>query len=149
MTNVLVVANQTATSQRLIDAVVSRSSQGECSFTLLVPVIPPKAGILPGMTSAATNVPHRAIAALDEYEIARQQMGAAIEGFRRAGVHVVGDVGDPDPVKAVADSLKHRQIDEIILSTLDRAVSRWLHQDVPSRIHRKFDLPVTVVSPEG
>ena len=46
-------------------------------------------------------------------------------------------------MRAVIES---RQIDEIIISTLPTTISRWLRQDLPSRVERKFSLPVTVVT---
>jgi GABA permease len=38
-----------------------------------------------------------------------------------------------------------RHFDEIIVSTLPTHVSRWLHQDLPHRLERKTQLPVTHV----
>ena len=62
-----------------------------------------------------------------------------------AGVKAGGEVGDPDPVCAVRDALARGQFDEIIVSTLPERLSRWLHQDLPSRLEHKFHLPVTHV----
>jgi len=36
----------------------------------------------------------------------------------------------------------------VIVSTLGRRFSRWLHRDLPGRI-RAMGLPVTVVAPDG
>jgi hypothetical protein len=51
-----------------------------------------------------------------------------------------------DPVAAVGHCLKAQGYDEIIVSTLPKTVSRWLHQDVPHRIARKYKIPVTTVT---
>jgi cell pole-organizing protein PopZ len=59
---------------------------------------------------------------------------------------VTGDVVGPDVMKGLAEVLRRRQFDEIIVSTLPPGVSRWLHQDLPHRVERKFGLPVTVVT---
>lgn len=149
MPSILILANQTATSRQLIAEVARRHAEPDCTFTLLVPAVAPKLSTLQGMTSAATNVPYRSNAGIDEYEVARHQLGAAIEAFRQAGVRVTGDVGDPDPLKAVERYLAGNQVDEIIVSTLSTAVSRWLHQDLPSKLHRKFGIPVTVVTAQS
>jgi hypothetical protein len=37
-------------------------------------------------------------------------------------------------------------VSEIILSTLPGGVSRWLRQDVPSRMKGAMNVPVTVVT---
>ena len=62
------------------------------------------------------------------------------------GVTVTGAVGETDAVRAVKSVLDSRPIDEIIISTLPTSLSRWLHQDLPHRVERKFKLPVTVVT---
>jgi hypothetical protein len=36
--------------------------------------------------------------------------------------------------------------DEIILSTLAPGLSRWLRQDLPHRISRAFELPISTVT---
>ncbi|TWF74984.1 hypothetical protein FHX44_11868 [Pseudonocardia hierapolitana] len=53
---------------------------------------------------------------------------------------------DPDPMRAVEDALGRQEFDEIIVSTLPVRLSRWLHQDLPARLGRKFHLPVTHVA---
>jgi hypothetical protein len=45
---------------------------------------------------------------------------------------------------AVEDALRSGNFDEIIVSTLPRSVSRWLHIDLPRRVAH-FGLPVTTV----
>jgi hypothetical protein len=99
-----------------------------------------------GMLAASVSVAPNSVEADADYAMAEQRLRAAIEVFRSNGVRVTGDVGDPGPMKAIEKYLKTREFDEIIVSTLDHAVSRWLHQDLPTRVHRKFNLPVTVVS---
>jgi hypothetical protein len=39
-------------------------------------------------------------------------------------------------------------VTEVILSTLPSGASRWLRQDVPSRMKGAIDVPVTVVTEE-
>jgi hypothetical protein len=58
-------------------------------------------------------------------------------------------VGDPSPVEAIRDALRDREFDGIILSTLPPGISRWLRQDLPSRVEKEFDLPVTHVIGEA
>jgi hypothetical protein len=58
---------------------------------------------------------------------------------------VDGAVADPDPVRAVADAVRGREFDEIIVFTLPPRLSRWLHHDLPTRLQQEFHLPVTDV----
>jgi len=51
-----------------------------------------------------------------------------------------------DPVDAAHDALRRVTVDEIILSTLPAGISRWLGQDVPSRLRGSVQVPVTVVT---
>jgi hypothetical protein len=74
---------------------------------------------------------------------ARRRLDQGLARLHEAGAEVGGEIGNHSPLTAVTDCLAHRRFDEIILSTLPSGVSRWLHQDLPKRIRRKFDLPVT------
>ena len=61
-----------------------------------------------------------------------------------AGSEVTGHVGDAEPVAAISDTLHEREVDEIIISTLPRRLSRWMRIDLPSKV-RGLGLPVTHV----
>ncbi len=82
----------------------------------------------------------------DEREIAAERLQFGLEWMRGLGVAVTGEVGETDAVRAVRNVLASRPIDEIIISTLPTSLSRWLRQDLPSRVERKFKLPVSVVT---
>jgi hypothetical protein len=138
---VLVVANQTITNEALLEAVKKRAAEQECTFTLLVPATP-------SADLSAVNLPHspNGTDEADQYELARTRLSLGLRTFRQEGIHADGDVGDPDPIQAIRECLNNRQFDEIIVSTLPRNVSRWLHQDLPHKVERKFHLPVTVIT---
>jgi hypothetical protein len=100
-----------------------------------------------GMLSASVNIPQSSGGDEgEEYRVAQHRLDSAIESFRQAGIRVDGNVGDPDPIKAIGAYLRYREFDEIIVSTLPRGISRWLHQDLSHRIERKFHLPVAVIT---
>jgi hypothetical protein len=112
-----------------------------------VPAVPAKSSAMTGMLSASVNIPQSSGGDEgEEYRVAQHRLDSAIESFRQAGIRVDGNVGDPDPIKAIGAYLRYREFDEIIVSPLPRGVSRWLHQDLPHKIDRKFHLPVTVVT---
>jgi hypothetical protein len=132
MASVLVVANRTAESEELLEALKARSAQGACTFTLLVPSTPHGVAWAADMHSGS-----------DEAEAHVQN---AVERFRAAGLDVVeGKVGDPDPVAATQDAVNFGKFDEIIVSTLPRHLSKWLKLDLPHRVERSTGLPVTHV----
>ena len=70
-------------------------------------------------------------------------------GCAALGIEADGEIGDRDPILAVKDAMRGREIDEIILSTLPAGVSRWLGADVPGRLRDAVLVPVTVVTQRG
>jgi hypothetical protein len=131
---ILVVANQTACGDELLEVIESRLRDGPCRFTLLVPATPP--------AEHATWTEGSARA------LAKRRMAEALERFAAAGAaDAEGVVGDPHPVRAIDDVMIDATFDEIVLSTLPPGVSRWLRLDLPRRVER-FALPVTTVIAE-
>ena len=132
MADVLVVANRTAESPELIDALRERAAQGEVVFTLLVPSTPHGVAWAADMHSGS-----------DEAE---GHMNNAVEGMRAAGLNVKeGKVGDPDPIAAVQDEVNFASYDEVVVSTLPGGISKWLKLDLPHRVERSTGLPTTHV----
>ena len=52
-------------------------------------------------------------------------------------------LGDVDPACAVIEVWDPRRWDEILVSTLPNSTSRWLQIDLPHRIQRAIDAPVS------
>jgi hypothetical protein len=75
--------------------------------------------------------------------VAEKRLEAALERFRGVGCEVDGEVGDASPMLAVRDCLMAGGYDEVILSTLPPGASRWLKQDLPHRLERKYGVTVT------
>ena len=73
-----------------------------------------------------------------------------VRSFPGPGYTAVYDIATgmdpPNPVKAIEDAVSRRKYDGIILSTLPSGISRWLGQDLPHKVTRKFKGPVTVVT---
>ena len=129
---ILVVANQTACGDELLEVVEGRLQRGPCHFTLLVPATPP--------------AEHATWTEGDARALAKGRMTEALARFRAAGADdAQGVVGDANPVRAIDDLLLDRSFDEIILSTFPPGVSRWLRLDLPRRVEQRFSLPVTTV----
>jgi hypothetical protein len=130
---VLVVANRTAATPALLDAVRERAARGACAFTLLVPHT--ASGLHRVMDpedqgqSEAESVIELAVPLLEE----------------AAGGHVESMVGDAEPLAAIQDAINLHGFDELIISTLPTRVSKWLKLDLPSKASG-LGLPVTTVT---
>ena len=134
--HVLVVANRTADSDALLEALQERAHRGFVRFTLLVPATPHGVAWAADMHSGALEAEVRMMRALDR--------------IRGAGLQVEGMVGDPDPVAAVQDALNAgKNFDEAIVATLPRHLSRWLKLDLPNWVRRSTGLAVTHVEAQG
>ncbi len=130
---VLVVANRTAATPALVDAVRRRASEGPCRFTLLVPTV------AHGLHRAADPEDQTPGEAENTLELAIPVLEEA------AGSEVEGQLGVEEPLAAVEDAVNTGEFDEIILSTLPARVSRWLHLDLPRKV-AGLGLPVTTVT---
>jgi hypothetical protein len=130
---VLVVAHRTAATPALIEAVRERAARGPATFTLLVPN--PAHGL------------HRVVDPEDqEVSEAQTVLDLALPLLEEAaGGHVEGMIGDAEPLNAIQDAVNLHGFDEIIISTLPKRVSRWLHIDLPSKANG-LGLPVTTVT---
>jgi hypothetical protein len=131
--SILVVANRTAESPELLDALQQRAAQGDAVFTLLVPSTPHGVAWAADMHSGGSE--------------AEGHMNTAVERMRSAGLEMTGGkVGDPDPIAAVQDEVNFTDYDEIIVSTLPGGISKWLKLDLPHRVERVTGKPVTHVT---
>lgn len=143
MAQVLIVANQTLGGEDLLAFVRDRLADDPPDFVLLVPATP-RAHRNLDTRVAGINVPLDTED--DDYAEARKRLEQGMDTLRGLGATVDGVVGDPDPLKAVQEVLARRSVDEIVLSTLPSGISRWLGQDLPHKLERKFHLPITVVT---
>ncbi len=149
MVRVLLVANKTLGSGEVSEFVRNRIAKEECQFTLLVSATPrfdPQQQYrLPGgLTNAGEGV-GSSHEDEDDYTYARSRLEYGLAVLRGLGSSADGEVGDPDPAKAIQEVLERRHFDEVALSTLPKGVSRWLWLDIPHRVERKFHIPVTVI----
>jgi hypothetical protein len=121
--NLLVVANVTAASDELVEALKARAVQGTCVIHLIVPATPFGGG----------------------REAAQTQLSDALAQLHAAGLEGDGAVGDADPLVAVTEAWDPRRYDEIVVCTLPMRLSKWLHAGLPERISKLTGAPVTHV----
>ena len=130
---VLVVANKTAATPALLEAVRQRAAKGPCEFTLLVP-----------------NTTRGLHTLVDPEDQSQNEAEAVIELAiplleQAAGAPVDAMVGVPEPLAAIQDAVNLHGFDELIISTLPTRVSKWLKLDLPSKASG-LGLPVTTVT---
>ena len=130
-TSVLVVANRTAGSDELLEALRKRAEEGPASFHLVVPATARGVSWVADMHAGGDAAEH--------------DLEGALERLRGAGLDIDGEIGDPDPVAAVQDAANAHRYDEMIVSTLHKTVSKWLKLDLPSKAAHATGLPVTHV----
>src|SRR5205085_3867791 len=74
---------------------------------------------------------------------AERRLAEALARFRALGATVDGEIGDANPLEAIGDVFRGEEpFDEIILSTLPPGISRWLGQDLPTRVQKQYRVPV-------
>jgi hypothetical protein len=130
--SVLVMANRTAESPELLEALKARAAQGDAEFTLLIPSTPHGIAWVADMSEGK-----------EEAEVHRD---AFVEELRGEGVDVKeAKIGDPDPLAAAQDAVNFGHYDEVIVSTLPLHLSKWLKLDLPSKVKAATGLPVTHV----
>lgn len=135
MRRYLVVANQTLGGEHLAEKVRACLAAGPSRFHIVVPATQPHEH------AVWTEGEARAIAA--------QRLERALARFEELGAEAQGEIGDEDPLQAITDAVRERAFDEIILSTFPPGLSRWLRQDLPHRVERTFQVPVTHVVGEA
>ena len=122
LTRVLIVANRTASTHRLIEAVGRRAKASPCEFALLIPDVTDRK------------------AADWTLETAQRSLRPAARG------NVEGLVGGPDPFESVKAAVRDGNFDEIIISTLSKKTSKWLRRDLIRKVE-SLGLPVTAIQP--
>jgi hypothetical protein len=130
--HVLVVANETVTGRRLIEAIERRRSvDGELRVTVVCPVNQPQRGYVVYQDT------RRAAAG--------RRLDRTLKMLRDEGILADGYVVEADPVTAVRDALAQLEppVDEVVVATHPVSKSGWLRRNVVDRIRDAAgDVPV-------
>jgi hypothetical protein len=108
--SILVLANRTALSAGLEEALRARAQAAPTTFTLVVPI---------GRSLQAQQRAQELAAQLCE-----------------AGLEVKGVAGATDPLRAVVEIYSPAEFDEIIVSTLPAEASPWMSASLPHQVER-------------
>lgn len=150
----LIVANQTLGGEELTEKVSVRIEHGEGQFYVVVPLSEPETEVPASIPhDPAFRMPVDPESADDAHEEARRRsehrLRAMIDKVVALGGQAEGEIGAPDPFKAAQQVLEGERFEEVIISTLPVGISRWVKMDLPSRIQRVVDCPVTTVEAKG
>jgi len=146
----LIIANETLANDQLKQWVAGKAA-GRAEFHVVVPQTAPSvlhADPATGLIGPAahTMVVESRQASLEEGERRLATFRSAIGDIADT---VTGEVVLSDPVTAARVVMGRSSFDEILVSTLPAGISRWLKLDLPSRIERAFNLPVTTLEQRG
>ena len=150
MRRYLIVANQTLGAKDLTHFVSTRAAESKASEFFIVVPATPALEMVHGAEGVSAVGGGTVLPASPEHaqELAQERLATALVQLRGVGATVDGQVGHRDPVHAVEAVLKEKQFDEIVVSTLPKRLSKWLHQDLPRRLEHKTHLPVTHIGAE-
>src|SRR5215211_552956 len=129
--HVLVIANETAASQTLIDKLKERAAEGDPLVTVIAPVTQPSEGYVVYEDTRRAS--------------AGRQLDKTLNLLRQAQIRANGMVVETDPVMAVKDALAQLEppVTEIVVSTHPRERSGWIRRNVVERVRKAAgDVPV-------
>jgi len=136
--HILVIANETAASQTLLDAMRGEAAGDEDLVTVIAPVNEPSQGYVVYEDTRRASAGRR----LDQ----------TLKVLRENGVDAQGFVVETGPVQAVKDALAQLEpkVDEIIVSTHPAERSGWMRRNVVEEIQVAAEgVPVRHVVSDG
>jgi hypothetical protein len=126
---VLVVANETCPCPVLTDVVAARAADPPAEVLIVAPALNSRLRHWVSDIDAAVSR-------------ARERVGIAVAALRERGVTARGEVGDADPLLAIADALARFPADELVVATHPAGRSHWLERRLIERARGRFGLPV-------
>jgi nucleotide-binding universal stress UspA family protein len=138
----LIVANQTIGGEQLTAKLDELADREPCTFRFLVPVTDTEGLHQWDYPPIDRSIPdaHRIAEAL-----AQGRLDHELARLGRAGIEASGEVVEALPIRRAEELLHEEQFDGVVVSTLPRRLSRWLVLDLPHRIARLSEVPVTHV----
>ena len=129
---VLVVANETVGGAELMDALGEIALSGKAKLNVVAPALNSRL-----KTWTSDEDPARAAA--------QRRLDATLARLADVDIAATGEVGDADPLIAVADAIRTFGPTEIVVSTHPEGRSHWLERGVVAALRARYDIPVTHV----
>jgi hypothetical protein len=124
MAHVLVIANETAASETLLNVLRGKASGEDDRVTVVAPVNEPSQGYVVYEDTRRAS--------------AGRRLEKTLKALREAGLTAQGFVVETGPVQAAKDALAQLEppVDEIVVSTHGAEQSGWMRRDVVHEIER-------------
>jgi len=81
-------------------------------------------------------------------ERARETLEQSLRALRGAGIVATGEVGDPEPIRAVQDALLLAPVDEVVIFEHAKSQRRWFESDLFERAREEIEPPLRMVEIE-
>jgi hypothetical protein len=120
--SIVVVANETVVSRKLVDLIEARAGKGAVEVTVVAPVNQPRQGYVVYYDTRKAA--------------ARRRLDKTLDVLRREGFPATGVVVEADPVAALRDAVEQLEPDEVIVSTHPQQKSGWLRRDAVEQMRR-------------
>ena len=124
MSHILVIANETAASPTLLEAMLGEAESHHARVTVIAPVSEPRQGYVVYEDTRRAS--------------AGRRLEKTLSFLREHNVAAQGFVVETGPVQAVKDALAQLEpnVDEVVVSTHPPETSGWLRRDVVEEITR-------------
>jgi GABA permease len=127
---ILVIANRTRPCPTLVDEVARRAINTPAEVLVVAPAL-------------NSRLRHWVSDIDDAVAQAHDRVGFAVAELRARGVSARGEVGDSNPLLAIADALAGFPASEIVVATHPEGQSNWLERGLIEKATARFDLPIT------
>jgi hypothetical protein len=127
---ILVIANRTCPCPALVDEVARRAIDRPAEVLVVAPALNSR------LRHWVSDIDGAVARARDRVEF-------AVAELRERGVSARGEVGDADPLLAIADALAGFPASEIVIATHPQGRSNWLERGLIEKATARFDLPIT------
>jgi GABA permease len=127
---ILVIANRTCPCPTLADEVARRANDTPIDVLVVAPAL-------------NSRLRHW-VSDVDEAVVhAHERIALAVAELRERGISARGEVGDADPLLAIADALAIFPAKEIVIATHPVGPSHWLERRLIEKATARFPVPIT------
>jgi len=128
---IVVIADETVVGQGLPPELIAKARRQQASLVVVCPALNTRlahwVSDVDGATAAAAGRLERSLATLEN-----------------AGHKARGQVGDPDPVQALADAVALYAPEEVVIVPRQRSKPSWLEKNMVERARRVCRVPLTI-----